>query len=83
MTQQKTIRLSDKMKDVVLKMRQKKPRRLLFWNYKYRGAFLDEEPINNKTFDGLYERELIKMVVNVSSFARYELTEQGYNISIK
>lgn len=70
------------MKEVILKMRQKKPSRLLFWNYKYRGAFLDEEPVNNKTFGGLFERELITMVVNISAFARYELTDLGKSIEL-
>lgn len=82
MTKEKTLRLSPAMKEVILKMRQKKPSRLLFWNYKYRGAFLDEEPVNNKTFGGLFERELITMVVNISAFARYELTDLGKSIEL-
>ena len=79
---ERPIKLSPKMKEVIEKMRQKKPKRLLFWNYGYNGAFLDEDPVNNKTFDGLFERGLITMVVNVSRFARYELTDLGKTIQL-
>lgn len=78
----KKIRLSPSMKDVILKMRQKNPKRLLFWNYGQNGAFLDQDPVNNKTFDALYEKELIHMVVNVAAFSRYELTNLGKTIEL-
>lgn len=82
MKQNKMIKLSPSMKDVIRKLRQKKPKRLLFWNYGYNGAYLDEDPVNNKTFDSLFNRGIIHMVVNTSRFDRYELTELGKTINI-
>lgn len=75
-------KLSPSMKEVIEKMRQKKQRRLLFYNYGQHGWFLDQDPVNNKTGDALFERELITMVVNISRFARYELTELGKSIKL-
>lgn len=78
----KVIKLSPSMKEVIKKLRQKKPKRLLFWNYSYNGWYLDEDAVNNKTGDALLEIGIIHMVVNVSPFARYELTELGKSIEL-
>ena len=76
------IRLSHSMKDVILRMRQKRPKRSLFWNYRYNGWFLDQDGVNNKTGDALFNAGLIHMVVNVAAFSRYELTELGKTIEL-
>jgi len=77
------VKLTAGMKHILRLMRQKsKTKRLLFYNYKYMGWYLDEDRLNGKTCDGLFERGLITMVVNIPSFARYELTELGKTIEI-
>jgi hypothetical protein len=78
----KKIKLSPAMKDVIRKLRSKKPKYSLFWNYAYRAAFLDQEHVNRKTFDALCSRLLIHGVVNVALFDRYELTKLGKTISL-
>lgn len=82
MSETTKVKPSPAMKEVILKMRKKGKTPCLFWNYGYRGAYLDQEPLNNKTFDALYQRGLITMVVNVAAFARYELTALGKSITI-